>query len=217
LHSWESGQASWSVRPQHLTVAEHGGAAERRSRSRDRRIDERRVLAGELRVTDSEPRRDARPKALEDGGGLAREAREDGLSRLALEIERERVRPVSERLGNGIRIPLRELSLPKIPSAGPSRCQLIAMVKPAHFGPCEFRRNVRPPCDGDFGCLGMYFATVVCPISMPSFSSSPWIRGAPHNGFARLICRIKSRSSRGTPGRPALRRRDLHVQNSRKP
>src|SRR5512134_1763025 len=43
------------------------------------------------------------------------------------------------------------------------------------------------PCDGDFGCLGMYFATVVCPIAIPSLSSSPWIRGAPHNGFARLI------------------------------
>ena len=33
----------------------------------------------------------------------------------------------------------------------------------------------------------MYLATLVCPISMPSLSSSPWIRGAPHSGLARLI------------------------------
>src|SRR5258708_7194657 len=29
----------------------------------------------------------------------------------------------------------------------------------------------------------MYLATLVCPIAMSSFSSSPWIRGAPHRGF----------------------------------
>jgi hypothetical protein len=33
----------------------------------------------------------------------------------------------------------------------------------------------------------MYFATVVCPTSMPSLSSSPWIRGAPQSGFAMLM------------------------------
>jgi hypothetical protein len=32
----------------------------------------------------------------------------------------------------------------------------------------------------------MYFATVACPTSMPSLSSSPWIRGAPQSGFATL-------------------------------
>jgi hypothetical protein len=39
----------------------------------------------------------------------------------------------------------------------------------------------------------------------PSLSSSPWMRGAPHNGFSVLICRIRSRNSRltlGLPGRP---------------
>src|SRR2546421_3055552 len=42
----------------------------------------------------------------------------------------------------------------------------------------------------------MYFATVVCPTSMPSLSSSPWMRGAPHSGFAMLISRM---SWRGLP------------------
>src|ERR1700704_1685092 len=37
----------------------------------------------------------------------------------------------------------------------------------------------------------MYLATLVYPISMPSLSSSPWIRGAPHRGLAMLISRTK--------------------------
>src|SRR5262249_39403251 len=43
----------------------------------------------------------------------------------------------------------------------------------------------------------MYFATVVCPTSMPSLSSSPWIRGAPHSGFATLISRNEPAHVRG--------------------
>jgi hypothetical protein len=39
-----------------------------------------------------------------------------------------------------------------------------------------------------------------------SFKSSPWIRGAPQNGFARFICRISSRTSRATDGPPDLER-----------
>ena len=38
--------------------------------------------------------------------------------------------------------------------------------------------------------------------SIPSLSSSPWIRGAPHNGFAMLMARINWRSSSDTAGRP---------------
>src|SRR4029453_15787415 len=38
----------------------------------------------------------------------------------------------------------------------------------------------------------MYFATVVCPTSMPSLSSSPCIRGAPQSGFATLISRMSN-------------------------
>jgi len=36
--------------------------------------------------------------------------------------------------------------------------------------------------------------------------SSPWIRGAPQSGLATLICRIRSRTSRSTEGRPDLER-----------
>ena len=43
---------------------------------------------------------------------------------------------------------------------------------------------------------------VVSPTSMPSFNNSPWMRGAPHSGFSRLIRRINSRTSCGTAGRP---------------
>ncbi len=44
---------------------------------------------------------------------------------------------------------------------------------------------------------------------MPSFSNSPWIRGAPHRQFSPAIRRIRSRhdeSIRGLPGRLARRR-----------
>jgi hypothetical protein len=40
---------------------------------------------------------------------------------------------------------------------------------------------------------------------MPSLSNSPWIRGAPHSGLAKLISRISSRISGGTVGRPPRR------------
>jgi transposase InsO family protein len=40
-------------------------------------------------------------------------------------------------------------------------------------------------CPGRLGRLIMYLATVDWAISMPSLSSSPWIRGAPHKQLAR--------------------------------
>jgi len=40
---------------------------------------------------------------------------------------------------------------------------------------------------------------------------------APQSGFSRLIRRIRSRTSRGTGGRPLLVRRDFQVPNRRKP
>src|SRR6202043_906530 len=49
--------------------------------------------------------------------------------------------------------------------------------------------NVLQPWDGGSLRLAMYLATLVCPISMPSLRSSPWIRGAPHRGLAMLISR----------------------------
>src|SRR5439155_1447817 len=58
-----------------------------------------------------------------------------------------------------------------------------------------FFKNVRHACDGGLRGRIMYFDTVACETVRPSFSSSPWILGAPHSGFARLICRIRSRRS----------------------
>ena len=75
----------------------------------------------------------------------------------------------------------------------------------------RLRRNVLQPWDGGSLRLAMYLATLVCPISMPSLRSSPWIRGAPHRGLAMLISRISLRISGATVGRPP-RRRDFHRQ-----
>src|SRR5262249_46453208 len=52
--------------------------------------------------------------------------------------------------------------------------------------------------------------------SKPSLSSSPWMRGAPHNGLSLLICWIRSRTSRSIFGRPA-RCRDFQRQKFLKP
>jgi hypothetical protein len=78
------------------------------------------------------------------------------------------------------------------------------------------RRNVFQPGDGGPLLRTIYLATLVCPTSIPSLSSSPWIRGAPHNGLAKLISRISCRISVGTAGRPR-RRLDFQRQNNRKP
>ncbi len=80
-----------------------------------------------------------------------------------------------------------------------------------------FRKNVRHVCDGGFGRRVMYLETVASEILMPSFMSSPWTRGAPQSGFSRLMRRMGSRTSRGTGGRPPIRRRDFQVQKRRKP
>ena len=64
------------------------------------------------------------------------------------------------------------------------------------------RKNVFQPCDGGVLPRTIYLATLVWPISMRSFSNSPWIRGAPHSGLAILISRISRRIPAGTVGRP---------------
>ena len=63
----------------------------------------------------------------------------------------------------------------------------------------------------------MYLATLVSPMSMPSLSNSPCMRGAPQSGLARLMVRIKSRTSRDTGGLPVCPCRTFQVQNKRKP
>src|SRR5262245_35956569 len=57
----------------------------------------------------------------------------------------------------------------------------------------------------------MYLATLDCATSNPSFSSSPWMRGAPHSGFSMLICRISARSPVPISGRPAPRLLSFHL------
>ena len=50
--------------------------------------------------------------------------------------------------------------------------------------------------------FGISRETVRSEISNPSFSNSPWIRGAPHSGFAAAIVRTQLRISALTDGRP---------------
>jgi hypothetical protein len=59
--------------------------------------------------------------------------------------------------------------------------------------------------------LAMYLATVDCANSIPSFNSSPCIRGAPHSEFSMLIRRIKLRTSAEALGPPPWER-EFHRQ-----
>src|SRR5436189_3177212 len=70
--------------------------------------------------------------------------------------------------------------------------------------------------DGGLADIDAYLATEVWPTSMPSLRSSPWMRGAPQSGLARLISRISRRISSVTFGLPE-RRRDFQRQKERKP
>src|SRR5258708_38565381 len=53
----------------------------------------------------------------------------------------------------------------------------------------------------------MYLATVDWATSKPSLSSSPWMRGAPQSGFARLISPSNSAGTLGLPTRLRDRQR----------
>src|SRR5205809_4514303 len=57
------------------------------------------------------------------------------------------------------------------------------------------RRKLRQVGEGTLGRHGIHLPTVAWLTLMPSLSNSPWMRGAPHNGLARLMRRIKSRIS----------------------
>ena len=67
-------------------------------------------------------------------------------------------------------------------------------------------RVTRQPPTLDYG------STAAWEMEMPSFASSPCMRGAPQRGLALLMFRISSRISGATPGRPGLRRRLFQVQ-----
>src|ERR1700680_4599236 len=66
----------------------------------------------------------------------------------------------------------------------------------------SLRRKLRHVGEGVPNRRTMYFATVAWLTLIPSFKSSPWMRGAPHSGLALFICRMRSRTSRSTDGRP---------------
>jgi hypothetical protein len=68
-----------------------------------------------------------------------------------------------------------------------------------------FSRNARHVCDGGFFRRGMHLETVASDTRMPSLSSSPWMRGAPHM-LAVAICLMSLRTSGSRPGRPPLGR-----------
>ncbi len=76
-------------------------------------------------------------------------------------------------------------------------------------GPPSLRRR--------FPGADQYLPTLVSPMSMPSLSNSPWMRGAPQSRFSRLILRISARTSFWTAGLPSRPRRTFHVQKSWKP
>ena len=59
----------------------------------------------------------------------------------------------------------------------------------------------------------MYFDTVAWDTVMPSFSSSPWIRGAIQSSLARLSRSMSSRNSILTTGRPLTGTMDLTFSN----
>jgi hypothetical protein len=52
--------------------------------------------------------------------------------------------------------------------------------------------------------------------SMPSLRSLPWVRGAPHRGFAAAIVRTRLAISALRQGRPPVGRRESWAQYSRK-
>src|SRR5258708_34565130 len=80
-----------------------------------------------------------------------------------------------------------------------------------------FSMKVRHVCEGGFRRRTRYLLTLVSPMSMPSLRSSPWMRGAPHRGFSRLILRISLRTSFDTGGRPGWPWRTFQAQNNRNP
>jgi hypothetical protein len=66
------------------------------------------------------------------------------------------------------------------------------------------RQERAPRLRGGIRRRTIYLLTLVSPMSMPSVSSSPWLRGAPQSGFSRLMRRIRSRMSRERVGLSCL-------------
>ena len=90
-----------------------------------------------------------------------------------------------------------------------------ATAEPDVWMPKWFATNVRHVCDGGVSRLGRYRDTVRSETVIPSFSNSPWIRGAPQRKLSARMRRMRacsSESMRGLPGRRRERRRQ-HPQN----
>jgi hypothetical protein len=75
-------------------------------------------------------------------------------------------------------------------------------------------RKVRHVCDGAVPRSGRYRDTVRSETIIPSFSNSPWIRGAPQRWFSVAIRRMRTRRSASMHGLPG-RRRDRRLQHPR--
>jgi hypothetical protein len=73
-------------------------------------------------------------------------------------------------------------------------------------------RNVRQVWDRGVCRFGSSRETVRSATSMPSFTNSPWILGAPHRGFAAAIRETRARISALTGGRPPVGRPESLVQ-----
>jgi hypothetical protein len=81
--------------------------------------------------------------------------------------------------------------------------------------PKWFAKNIRHVCDGALNRSHRYRDTVRSETVMPSFTNSPWIRGAPQRRFSVAMRRMRARTSatmRGLPGRRRGRRRQ-HPRN----
>ena len=81
--------------------------------------------------------------------------------------------------------------------------------------PRWFAKNVRQVCDRVVGRPCRYRETVRSEMTIPSFSNSPWTRGAPQRQFSWAIRRIRSRLSPSMRGLP--RRRGRRRQHRRTP
>jgi hypothetical protein len=92
------------------------------------------------------------------------------------------------------------------------RCVDDVTVEVQTRSPRWFARNVRHVCDGAVRRSGRYCDTVRSETTIPSFSNSPWIRGAPQRWFSVAIRRMRARICESIHGLPGRRRgRRLHA------
>ena len=69
--------------------------------------------------------------------------------------------------------------------------------RPPRFGRRDWSETCATSARAEVVACAMYFATVAWLTSIPSFTSSPWMRGAPHSGLCSDIVRIRARASGG--------------------